>query len=187
MKTTELKLYRLELGDVRTWLAAAAFVAGNIILPQLLHLLPGGGVRFLPIYFFTLVGAYKYGWRAGLLTALISPMLNSLLFGMPVAAMLPAILLKSVVLALAAGWAAAHYRRASLLLLAGVVLASQGIGTLGEWALTGDLQAAAQDFRLGLPGMLLQVFGGWAVINRMDMQRLPKRRRDEKTNPSNRK
>ena len=89
MKTTELKLYRLELGDVRTWLAAAAFVAGNIILPQLLHLLPGGGVRFLPIYFFTLVGAYKYGWRAGLLTALISPMLNSLLFGMPAVGALP--------------------------------------------------------------------------------------------------
>ena len=95
MKTTELKLYRLELGDVRTWLAAAVLVAGNIILPQLLHLLPGGGVRFLPIYFFTLVGAYKYGWRAGLLTALISPMLNSLLFGMPAVGALPVILARA--------------------------------------------------------------------------------------------
>lgn len=187
MQTQTAKFRTLEFSEAKTYLAAALFVLGNIALPQLCHMVHAGGPTWLPIYFFTLVAAYKYGWRTGLLTAVASPLANSLLFGMPVAAMLPAILLKSVVLALAAGWAAAHYRRASLLLLAGVVLAYQGIGTLGEWALTGDLQAAAQDFRLGLPGMLLQVFGGWAVINRMDMQCLLKRRRDEKTNPSNRK
>ena len=27
------------------------------------------------------------------------------------------------------------------------------------------LLAAAQDFRIGLPGMLLQIGGGWAVIH----------------------
>ena len=137
MKTTELKLYRLELGDVRTWLAAAAFVAGNIILPQLLHLLPGGGVRFLPIYFFTLVGAYKYGWRAGLLTALISPMLNSLLFGMPVVDALPAIMFKSSLLAVFAGVAASRFEKASIGALMAVVLGYQVVGTLGEWAIKG--------------------------------------------------
>lgn len=185
MQTTSLKLYSLHYGQAKTYLAAALFVLGNIALPQLCHTVHAGGPTWLPIYFFTLVAAYKYGWRTGLLTAVASPLANSLLFGMPVAAMLPAILLKSVVLALAAGWTAARFRRASLPLLAGVVLAYQGIGTLGEWALIGDLKAAAQDFRLGFPGMLLQVFGGWAVINRFGKRNLPNR--DEKTNLLNRK
>ena len=74
-------------------------------------------------------------------------------------------LLKSVLLAGAAGYAAARFRRASLALLAAVVLFYQAAGTLGEWALAGSFHTAVQDFRIGLPGMLLQIFGGWAFIN----------------------
>ena len=165
MQTTTVKLYAWRYDEAKTYLAAALFVLGNLALPQLFHLVPRGGIVWLPIYFFTLVGAYKYGWRVGLLTALASPLLNSLLFGMPPAAALPAIVAKSVLLALCAGWAAARFRKASLVLLLGVVLAYQTGGTLVEWALKGELAAALQDFRLGVPGMLLQLFGGWAVIN----------------------
>lgn len=159
-----VKLYSFDYTNSKTYALAALFLLGNILLPQLCHLATLGGVRWLPIYFFTLVGAYKYGWRVGLLTALASPVVNSLLFGMPAAAALPAILLKSVLLALAAGWAAARFRRATLPLLAGVVLTYQLFGTLGEWALGAKLYDALQDLRIGLPGMLTQIFGGWAVI-----------------------
>lgn len=165
MQTTSLKLYSLEYKEAKTYWTAALFVLGNIALPQLCHTVHLGGPTWLPIYFFTLVGAYKYGWRVGLLTAVVSPLVNSALFGMPLAAALPAILLKSVLLALAAGYAAARFRKASLWLLAAVVLTYQIVGTLGEWALVGDLFAAVQDFRVGLPGMLLQVAGGWVVVN----------------------
>ena len=88
METTAVKLYSLDYRDAKTYLAAALFVAGNIVLPQICHLVPQGGLRWLPIYFFTLVGAYKYGWRVGLLTAVLSPAVNSALFGMPAAAVL---------------------------------------------------------------------------------------------------
>lgn len=165
MQTTNAKLYLLGYDDSKTYLAAALFILGNIALPQLCHLVPAGGMRWLPIYFFTLVGAYKYGWRVGVVTALLSPLINSALFGMPPAAALPAILIKSLLLAGAAGWTAARSRRATLPLLAAVVAVYQGLGTLGEWALTGDFAIAAQDLRIGLPGMLTQVFGGWAFIN----------------------
>ena len=162
MQTTSVKLYSLEYSEAKTYLAAALFLAGNIVLPQLFHTIRLGGPTWLPIYFFTLVGAYKYGWRAGLLA---SPVANALLFGMPAAAALPAIVLKSVLLAGAAGYAAARFRRASLALLAAVVLFYQAAGTLCEWALAGSFHTAVQDFRIGLPGMLLQIFGGWAFIN----------------------
>ena len=161
METTAVKLYSLDYRDAKTYLAAALFVAGNIVLPQICHLVPQGGLRWLPIYFFTLVGAYKYGWRVGLLTAVLSPLVNSALFGMPAAAALPAILLKSVLLAAAAGFAARRFGRATLPL----VLFYQTAGTLGEWAFTGSAAAAVQDFRIGIPGMLAQAAGGYLIIN----------------------
>ena len=167
METTSLKLYSLDYGQIKTYQVAGLFLAGNIVLPQLAHHLPQGGITWLPIYFFTLVGAYKYGWKAGLLTALLSPLVNSALFGMPAAAALPVILVKSVLLALAAGYAAARFRKASLWMLAAVVLGYQLAGSLFEWGYTGSLAAAVQDLSIGLPGMLLQLFGGWFVINRL--------------------
>ncbi len=164
METT-VRLYSLKYNNTKTYLVAALFAVGNIILPQLFHLVPQGGVTWLPIYFFTLIAAYKYGWRVGLLTAIASPIVNSILFGMPAFAALPAILLKSCLLAAAAGYAASRFKKASLGLLICVVLAYQVVGTLGEWAMKGDFYLAAQDFRIGVPGMLLQIFGGWLFIN----------------------
>ncbi len=137
MQTT-VKLYSLEYSDVKTYLATSLFVLGNIVVPQLFHLVPKGGITWLPIYFFTLIGAYKYGWRIGLLTAIASPLINSLLFGMPLVTGLPAILLKSVLLAVFAGMAATRFKKASLWMLLAVVLAYQVIGTLGEWIMKGD-------------------------------------------------
>lgn len=161
---TTVKLYSYRFADVRTYLFAALFVAGNIVLPQLCHLLPQGGMILLPIYFFTLIGAYKYGWKVGLLTAVASPLVNSALFGMPAVAVLPALLLKSVLLAVAAGFVAQRFNRVSLPLLLLVVLFYQVFGTLGECLMTGDFMLAVQDFRLGLPGMAIQLFGGYAVL-----------------------
>ena len=104
MKTSSVTLYSTGYRETRTYLAAALFAAGNIVLPQLCHLVQLGGPTMLPIYFFTLVGAYKYGWRTGLLTALASPLVNAALFGMPAVTALPAILVKSALLAGAAGY-----------------------------------------------------------------------------------
>ena len=159
MNTTNVKLYSCDYGQARTWLVAALFVLGNIALPQLCHLIPDGGRILLPVYFFTLVGAWKFGWRAGIIIALASPLANSLLFGMPAAAALPVIMVKSSLLALAAGLAAARFRRASLLLIAATVLMAHIAGSLFEWAYTGSIIKALQDFRLGAAGIVLQIVG----------------------------
>lgn len=164
METTTVKLYSLDYSNAKTYLAALLFVFGNIALPQAFHLVPQGGITWLPIYFFTLIGAYKYGWKVGLLTAVASPLVNSWFFGMPPAAALPAILLKSALLAGAAGMAASCFQRVSLGLLLAVVMAYQIIGTLGEWAMGDSFYDAVQDFRIGLPGMALQIVGGYLFI-----------------------
>lgn len=167
MQNATTKFYSLDYTDVRTYLVSLLFVLGNMALPQLCHLIPHGGMMWLPIYFFTLIAAYKFGWKAGLLTAVLSPIINSLLFGMPMPAALPAILLKSVLLAVFAAMAAAHFQKATLWTLLLVVLGYQTFGTLGEWAMKGDFYLAAQDFRIGLPGMLLQMIGGYLLLKRL--------------------
>ena len=159
-----VKLYSLSPSNARTYLFAAIFVVGNLLLPQLAHLIPQGGFIFLPIYFFTLVAAYKYGIHVGLLTAILSPLANHLLFGMPPAAVLPAIIIKSAILAIAAAWLAHRYKKVSLLAILLAIVAYQVIGTGIEWAMTQDLAMSLQDFRLGVPGMLIQLVGGYFVL-----------------------
>ena len=162
---TTIRLYSLGWREMRTYLFAFLFIAGNIVLPQLCHLIPQGGLMLLPIYFFTLIAAYKFGFRVGLLTAVLSPLINSALFGMPPAAALPIITIKGVLLAAAAAWMASKSKGASLLALIAAVLGYQLAGGAIEWAMTGSIASALQDWKLGWPGMLLQAVGGWAVIN----------------------
>lgn len=163
MQTTSIKLYTMGYNEAKTYLVAAMFIVGNIALPQLCHLMPQGGMIWLPIYLFTLIGAYKYGWKVGLLTAIASPILNHLMFGMPAAAVLTPILVKSTLLALAAGYTASRTRKVSILLMAAVVAFYQIVGGMAEWAIA-DFGAAMQDFKLGLPGMALQIVGGYLFI-----------------------
>jgi hypothetical protein len=159
-----VKLYSCSYRETKTYLFALLFIAGNILLPQLCHLIPGGGLTWLPIYFFTLIAAYKYGLRVGLLTAALSPIVNSLFFGMPAIAALPVILIKSGLLAIAAAYAARYAGKVSLPAVLVAVLAYQLVGTAIEWAIVGNLFAAVKDFRIGTPGILLQILGGYFAL-----------------------
>lgn len=136
MITLTQRLHYISCRDRRAYFIAALFVIGNILLPQVFHCIPGGGAKFLPILFFTLIAAYKYGWQVGLLTAVLSPVANHLLFGMPELDVLPIISLKSMCLALCAGYAALKFRRVSIPLLFCVVMTYQGIGLIFEWIIS---------------------------------------------------
>ncbi|MCY7291674.1 MAG: hypothetical protein LH615_05760 [Ferruginibacter sp.] len=157
----------LSFATYRTYSFAVVFIIGNLLLPQLTHLIPKGGLIFLPIYFFTLIAGYKFGVWVGLLTALLSPVLNNLLFGMPPSFVLPAILIKSCLLASTAALVAAKSKRISLLHILLVVLTYQIIGSGAEWLMTQSFENAAQDFTTGIPGMLIQIFGGYLLLQKM--------------------
>ena len=160
---TSARLYTLTYDEAKTYLWAAFFVACNMVLPQVFHLIPQGGIIFAPLSLVILAGAYKFGWRVGLIAALASPIVNHLLTDMPAWNVLPVMAFKLAVLALAAGFTAQHFKKVTFALLIGVVLVSMLIGGLGELAITGGIEATIQDFTIGWPGILLQVIGVYLV------------------------
>ncbi len=87
---------------------------------------------------------------------------------MPPLAVLPAILIKSVLLAGAASYLARRSNAVTLLNLVLAVLFYQVAGTLLEWAFVRDFSVAIQDFRIGIPGMLLQIFGGFGLLKAIE-------------------
>ena len=159
-----VRLYAFNYDEAKTYLWATVFVACNLVLPQLFHLIPQGGIIFSPLSLVILVGAYKFGWKTGLLAALASPLVNHLITGMPAWEVLPVMTLKLAVLAIVAGLAAQRFKTVSLPILVGVILVSKAVGCLGELALTGGIAATIQDFTVGWPGLLLQVIGAWLIL-----------------------
>jgi len=159
-----VRLHTLNYDEAKTYLWATIFVACNLILPQVFHLIPQGGTIFSPLSLVILIGAYKFGWKTGLLAALASPMVNHLLTGMPVTEVLPVMTMKLGVLALVAGLTAQYFKIVSLPLLIGVVLVSKAVEALGEFILTGGIAATMADFTIGWPGLLLQIVIGYLVI-----------------------
>lgn len=162
-----VRLYALSPTEMRAYMLSAIFAAGNVVLPLACHLVPHGGQVLLPIFFFTFVGAYKYGFTVGLTTAVVSPLLNSWLTGMPSAQMLPSLLVQSVLLAVLASVVARRWRSASFAILAFCVVAFQVLGLLLEEAMMPMATPFFQAFTTAIPGMLLMIIGGGWLIRKL--------------------
>lgn len=162
-----VRLYAFNYDEAKTYLWATVFVACNLVLPQVFHLIPQGGVIFSPLSLVILAGAYKFGWKTGFLAALLSPLVNHTLTGMPATDVIPVMTLKLAVLALVAGLTAQHFKKVSLPLIIGVVLVSKVIGSLGELLLTSSIDKTIADFTIGWPGLLLQIIGAWLILTKL--------------------
>ena len=145
------KFYTLSYRDVRTYYVVAVFAAGNLLLPMICHSYELGGSILLPIYFFTLIAAYKYGITAGFITALVSPFANNFLFGMPPETLIPELAVKSILLALGAAAAAKIAKKVSILAIFCAIAFYQLAGAGIDYILHKDLFIAFQDFRIGFP------------------------------------
>jgi len=164
MEATTVRLYTFNYDEAKTYMWAAIFVVCNLVLPLVFHLIPQGGVIFSPLSLVILAGAYKFGWKTGLLAALLSPLVNHTLTSMPAWDVLPVMTIKLGVLALVAGLMAQRFKTVNLLLLIVVVLTSKAIEGLGELAITGGVTTTIADFAIGWPGLLMQIFGTWLIL-----------------------
>jgi thiamine transporter ThiT len=166
METINLLILR----HIRTCIFAVVFIVGNLLLPYIVHHIPpmfsnavSSGQIWLPIYFFTLIAAYRYGFVVGLITAVLSPILNSLFFGMPMMEMLPIILVKSSLLSVFATIFAQKTNKVSFWAVLATVVSYQLIGSIIEGIGYG-FENAFNDFHLGFAGIILQMTGGYAIL-----------------------
>ena len=152
------------LVDYKTYISSAVLIAGSILFPYILHHFYLAGEIFLPIYFFVLIGAYKFGWKVGIITGVFSPLVSFALTGMPMLAILPTVIAKGILLALATGFFTRKQGRLSLLTLLLIVLSYQVAGFAIIYLLTHNFTLSVADLVLGYPGLLLEVIGGYILL-----------------------
>jgi LytS/YehU family sensor histidine kinase len=165
LKSENIFQFNLNFENWKFYLFTLLFVGGNLFFPWLVHSVPMGGPKFLPIYFFVLIGAYKFGLKVGLSTAILSPLANHFLTGMPATSMLPTIFVKGILMALFAYFIAMKTKKISIIHVGIVVIAYQLIGMIFEAVYTMSFTKAFQDIVIGYPGLLIQVFGGFLLLS----------------------
>jgi len=151
---------------VRTLTTAGLLLAVGLLLPLVFHSLFGalGGQWFLPMHYAVLLGGLLLGPVAGAFLGVTTPVLSTLLTGMPPVAILPPMVVELAVYGLVAGVAHRHWRLAPLwsLLLAmatgrialglAVALLGPSIGLKVE-----PVAYVLASIVAGLPGIAVQV------------------------------
>ena len=77
---------------IKKTLYTAFLVAVGIVLPMALHMIPNAGSILLPMHIPVLICGIVCGFPYGLLCGVITPLMSSLLTGMPPAPILPVML-----------------------------------------------------------------------------------------------
>ena len=161
----------LKYTDIRSYALIALFVLLNVAAPWAFHQFHLAGATYLPMHIFVLVAGLAFGWQAGLIVGLLTPLASYAVSGMPVLRILPQLLVELSAYGLLAGILREKFRLrviwsllgamigGRLMLLSAVLviyLASGGIySPLG--AETNPLFAVWSAIKQGWPGILIQV------------------------------
>jgi hypothetical protein len=139
------------------------FSAGNLMLPLIVHYFSLGGNVFLPIYFFILIGSYKFGLRVGLATAIITPIINHLITGMPNMVMIYPVLIKGISFALISYYISQKTKKINFQNLLLIIFSYQFIGFLFEIFYL-NLEKAFNNVITAWPGLLIQLILGYLIL-----------------------
>jgi hypothetical protein len=152
------------LTEYMTYIFSLVLIAGSTMFPYVLHHFYLAGQVFLPIYFFVLVGAYKFGWKVGVMTGISSAFISFALTGMPMIAILPFVIIKVILLALLASFFARKIGKLSMLTMLLIVASYQLAGFSIVYLFTHNFALSAADLVSGYPGLLLEIIGGYALL-----------------------
>jgi len=158
MKINTIENRTWDSSFVRLALTTVAFVAANLLLVRLTHLLggPAAGQTLLPIYFFTLLGGIMFGWQAGLMIGVLTPIISYVSSGMPMMPILTFVLIKSIVFGVAGGILAIKFGKQFYLATLLAIIIGELLGFTYIWLSTGKSALALMDLTVGYVGLLLQ-------------------------------
>ncbi len=86
----------LRYTDIRSYIFTAVFISLAVLVPWVFHQFRLAGPTFLPMHIFVLMAGLIFGWRAGLIVGLFTPIISHLTSGMPVMSVLPQITVELV-------------------------------------------------------------------------------------------
>jgi uncharacterized membrane protein len=93
----------LALSGTRAYVSQTFLIGIAIVLPLIAHL-TGAPVRYLlPMHWPVILAGLIYGWRSGALIGLLAPVVNYLLSGFPLPAILPSMTVELLTYGLVAG------------------------------------------------------------------------------------
>lgn len=154
---------------------SGVFIAFGVVLPIAFHMVGAMGSIFLPMHVPVLIAGLYLGGAAGFLVGLLTPILSSLMTGMPPA--MPIMPVMAVELAVygAAGGYLYQIRRAPLLIsLLGAMAAGRIAAVLAVYVLVAALHIKLKPGTYltgavitGLPGIIIQLIIVPLLVNRL--------------------
>lgn len=144
--------------EIRLYLLSSLFISLSIGLPFLLHQFGISGQIFLPLYLFSLLAGMTFGYRCGLLVGIFAPLISFALSGMPVMAILPFVIFKSLTIGLTSGILSEKLNWKNYFLTGAVSAGlTQALGILVILLITQKSNMAFADFKIGYIGIIAQL------------------------------
>ena len=171
-------LMTLKYTDIRSYVLTAVFVTLAVSVPWVFHQFHLAGATFLPMHIFVLIAGLLFGWRAGLITGLLTPLVSHFISGMPVLNVLPQIVIELSAYGIIAGILRQKYNlrpiwallgaivggRAALLLAMLMIyfIAGQSYSPLGPEA--SPFASFWSVIKQGWPGLVIQLISIPAIV-----------------------
>lgn len=175
-------MYRFQMTSTRRLILAALCVSLGVVLPLAFHSVANAGSILLPMHIPVLLCGLICGWPFGLACGILTPLLSSLITGMPPMAFLPSMLVELAVYGLVSGLLMRAIKTKKLALdlylsLLGAMLAGRLVFGLlnalifraGSYTLPAWISAA---FITALPGIAIQLLVLPALILALKQSRL---------------
>jgi len=112
----------LKYKDVRSYLLTAAFVTLAVFVPWVFHQFHLAGPTFLPMHIFVLIAGLLFGWRAGLLVGLFTPLISYFISGLPALNILPQVVIEVSAYGFIAGMLREKYHLRTIWSLLGAIV-----------------------------------------------------------------
>jgi LytS/YehU family sensor histidine kinase len=112
----------LKYKDIRSYLLTAAFVMLAVFVPWIFHQFHLAGATFLPMHIFVLIAGLLFGWRAGLLVGLFTPVTSYFISGMPALNVLPQVVIEVSAYGLISGLLREKYNLRTIWSLLGAMI-----------------------------------------------------------------
>lgn len=115
----------LKYTDVRSYIITVIFVLLDVLVPWLFHQFHLAGATYLPMHIFVLIAGLLFGWRAGLIVGLLTPISSYAVSHMPALTILPQVTIELATYGLFAGLLREKFNLRAIWSLLGAMVAGR--------------------------------------------------------------